>query len=243
MDPEKVGKFIYTLRTKNSMTQNELANKINVTNKAVSRWERGQGLPDISLLEPLSRNLNISILELLNGQYIEQNENAEKKDINILLETLLEMNVKNNYTKLVTISIFNLFTFILIAIFYFNFRFHGINNSYFFRLLNNLSLIPFSNLYSCIINKNLIGFLQNIIINIFLSILISGYLLTCIKKRKNYIKLILIINFIFEIIKWIFLIGIFDINDIFIRITISLLMFYIYKKRKSKEYLLSKSIM
>ena len=68
MDPEKVGKFIYTLRTKNNMTQNELANKINVTNKAVSRWERGQGLPDISLLEPLSKNLNVSILELLNGQ-------------------------------------------------------------------------------------------------------------------------------------------------------------------------------
>ena len=134
MDPEKVGKFIYTLRTKNNMTQNELANKINVTNKAVSRWERGQGLPDISLLEPLSRNLNVSILELLNGQYIEQNENAEKKDINILLETLLEINEKNNYTKLVTISIFTLFTFILIAIFYFSFRFHGINNSYFFRL-------------------------------------------------------------------------------------------------------------
>lgn len=131
MDPEKVGKFIYTLRTKNNMTQNELANKINVTNKAVSRWERGQGLPDISLLEPLSRNLNVSILELLNGQYIEQNENAEKKDINILLETLLEINEKNNYTKLVTISIFTLFTFILIAIFYFNLRFHGINNSYF----------------------------------------------------------------------------------------------------------------
>ena len=96
MDPEKVGKFIYTLRIKNNMTQNELANKINVTNKAVSRWERGQGLPDISLLEPLSKNLNVSILELLNGQYIEQNENAEKKDINILLETLLEINEKNN---------------------------------------------------------------------------------------------------------------------------------------------------
>ena len=59
MDPEKVGKFIYTLRIKNNMTQNELANKINVTNKAVSRWERGQGLPDISLLEPLSKNLNV----------------------------------------------------------------------------------------------------------------------------------------------------------------------------------------
>lgn len=232
MDPEKVGKFIYTLRTKNNMTQNELANKINVTNKAVSRWERGQGLPDISLLEPLSRNLNVSILELLNGQYIEQNEKAEKKDINILLETLIEINEKNNYTKLVTISIFTLFTFMLIAIFYFNFRFHGIDNSYFFKLLNNLSLIPFCNLYSYIINKNIIGLLQNIIINTFLSILISSYLLTCIKKHKYYIKLILIINFLLEIIKWIFLIGIFDINDILIRITIGLLIFYISKKKR-----------
>lgn len=68
MDLDNVGKLIKDLRIKKGLTQEELASKINVTNKAISRWECGNGLPDTSLLEPLSKELNISISELLNGQ-------------------------------------------------------------------------------------------------------------------------------------------------------------------------------
>ena len=60
MDSQKVGIFIKQLRIEKNMTQDELAEKINVTNKAVSRWERGIGFPDISLLEPLSFSFNKS---------------------------------------------------------------------------------------------------------------------------------------------------------------------------------------
>ena len=134
MDSEKVGKFIYQLRVKNNLTQNELATKINVTNKAVSRWERGIGFPDISLLEPLSKVLNISILELLNGEYIKEKSQAEKKDINVLLQTLLKINEKNKYNKTLIISIIILFTSVIISIVYFNFRFYGLDNSYIFKL-------------------------------------------------------------------------------------------------------------
>ena len=64
MDAEKIGKFICKLRTDKNLTQSQLAERIQVTNKAISRWERGVGFPDISLLEPLSNELDISILQI-----------------------------------------------------------------------------------------------------------------------------------------------------------------------------------
>ncbi len=67
MDYEKTGKLIRTIRTEKGITQKELAEKIQVSNAAVSKWENGHGFPDISLLEPLSEALNISIAELVNG--------------------------------------------------------------------------------------------------------------------------------------------------------------------------------
>lgn len=68
MDTEKFGKFIAACRMDNHMTQKELAQKLQVTDKAVSRWERGKGFPDISFLVPLSEALNISVLELMKSE-------------------------------------------------------------------------------------------------------------------------------------------------------------------------------
>ena len=53
MDYDKIGKFIAASRKEKELTQNELAEKLNITDRAVSRWERGKGCPDISLLEDL----------------------------------------------------------------------------------------------------------------------------------------------------------------------------------------------
>ena len=65
------------LRENKKMTQEQLAEKINVTAKAVSKWETGNGFPDISLLEPLAAALGISVIELLSGSCIRnQNKNA-----------------------------------------------------------------------------------------------------------------------------------------------------------------------
>ena len=77
MDNKKIGLFIKDLRTKQGMTQKQLAKMLNVTDKAISKWETGRGVPDISLLEPLSIALGISLSELMSGEKI----NAE--DINI----------------------------------------------------------------------------------------------------------------------------------------------------------------
>lgn len=64
------GKIIKELREKKKITQLELAKMIEVSDKTISKWETGKGLPDISLIEPLSKALGVSIIELMNGECI-----------------------------------------------------------------------------------------------------------------------------------------------------------------------------
>lgn len=64
------GKIIKELREKQVLTQLELAEIINVSDKTVSKWETGKGLPDITLIEPLAKALKVSVIELMNGEYI-----------------------------------------------------------------------------------------------------------------------------------------------------------------------------
>lgn len=71
MDNKTIGRFIHQLRIEKGLTQQELADQLNVTNKAISKWECGRGCPDISLFEKLSEVLGVSVIELLNGKYFE----------------------------------------------------------------------------------------------------------------------------------------------------------------------------
>lgn len=68
MDNEHFGMFIAQLRKDLGLTQKELADKLNVTDKAVSKWETGKGFPDIKLLEPLAQALGVSLVELIQGR-------------------------------------------------------------------------------------------------------------------------------------------------------------------------------
>ena len=70
------GGVIKKLRENKKMTQEELAEKIYVTSKAVSKWETGRGFPDISLLEPLAKALGISVIELLSGDCVQNRNKA-----------------------------------------------------------------------------------------------------------------------------------------------------------------------
>ena len=70
MDYQKIGSFIAQKRKEKKLTQKELAKQLNVTDKAVSKWERGCGCPDFSILDSLSKALGVSILDILNGQDI-----------------------------------------------------------------------------------------------------------------------------------------------------------------------------
>ena len=67
MNQEKIGRFIAELRKEKKMTQIDLANKLGITDRAISKWENGRGMPDLSLLTPLCEILDISINELLSG--------------------------------------------------------------------------------------------------------------------------------------------------------------------------------
>ena len=73
MDNEKIGKLIYGLRKERNMTQLQLAEILHISDKTVSKWERGQGCPDISLLVDLSRVLGVDMEKLLSGR-LEANE-------------------------------------------------------------------------------------------------------------------------------------------------------------------------
>ena len=78
MDRYVTGAVIRRLREKKKITQEELAGMIHVSGKAVSKWETGQGFPDISLLEPLAQALDISVIELLSGEDIRNTNRSFK---------------------------------------------------------------------------------------------------------------------------------------------------------------------
>ncbi len=89
MNQEKIGKFIANMRKAKKLTQEELSEKLGITKNAVSKWERGLCLMDMSLLRPLSEILGVSINEILSGEKIENNDIEEKSEENIIKLTEL----------------------------------------------------------------------------------------------------------------------------------------------------------
>ena len=70
MNQIKIGKFIAECRKRNNLTQMKLAEKLNITDRAISKWENGKGMPDSSLMLDLCNELKISVNELLSGEMI-----------------------------------------------------------------------------------------------------------------------------------------------------------------------------
>lgn len=87
MDAKVTGCFIAQLRKELGLTQKELAEKLEVTDKAISRWETGEGLPDTSLLKPLAEILGVSVGELLSGRPMDDSQIKSQAD-HIILESL-----------------------------------------------------------------------------------------------------------------------------------------------------------
>lgn len=82
MNQEKIGKFIAKLRKENNLTQEELAEKIRVSDKTISKWERGINIPDTTLLCELSRVFNVTVQDILNGEVNEDKKRSNKVLIN-----------------------------------------------------------------------------------------------------------------------------------------------------------------
>ena len=113
MNNEKTGKLIKELRTEKGMTQKELAEKIQVSNAAVSKWENGHGFPDISLLEPLSEILNISIAELING---ERSFTPQKEEETTLIKDIIQLSESERKRRVANSSLITGIFSILILI-------------------------------------------------------------------------------------------------------------------------------
>ena len=84
MNQVKIGKFIAECRKKNNLTQMQLAEKLNITDRAVSKWENGKSMPDSGIMLDLCNELKISVNELLSGEMIEMNNYNENLEKNLL---------------------------------------------------------------------------------------------------------------------------------------------------------------
>ena len=94
MDQVKIGKFIAACRKQENLTQAQLAEKLNITNRAVSKWETGKALPDSSIMLALCDILKISVNELLSGERISMDNNNQTNE-KLLLDMAKELEQKN----------------------------------------------------------------------------------------------------------------------------------------------------
>ena len=84
MNQEKIGKFIADCRKKKNITQQELAEKLGVSDRTIGNWENGRNMPDLSLFKPLCRELDITLNDLMSGEKVKEKEYQEKLEENII---------------------------------------------------------------------------------------------------------------------------------------------------------------
>lgn len=118
MNQEKIGKFITKCRKEKKLTQEQLAEKLGVTSKSISRWENGKTMPDVSLFKPLCDELDIAINDLLSGEVVEKNVYQKKLEEN-MFSVISNVNTKISYVKktiIILVSIISLIFLTLIII-------------------------------------------------------------------------------------------------------------------------------
>ena len=114
MDQIKIGKFISECRKKQKLTQAELAEKLNITDRAVSKWETGRSLPDASIMLELCDILNVNVNDLLNGEVIDMNKYDETKE-QVLLDMVKQKEENDKKLLMLEIVIGVLSTIILLS--------------------------------------------------------------------------------------------------------------------------------
>ena len=291
MDLNKISNFIKTKRKELGITQDELANKLFVTEKAISRWETGRGTPDISLLLPLSKELKVDVSEILNGEEIKKNKNdveqlikyneitKENKyniqfkitiifyilsiltfllylrfdydpniEVNYLIRFIFTLISSlfiiignkiyiNNYVEKIEdkkkiIKLSQIIIFIYYIILLFNMGMFARYNS-----IDSYNIIPFK----LIIDSFKSGSAYSIIIivfgNLFVLVPLEYFIIELFKIKKLSVNLILSIgiSFLIDLIQYVFKIGVFDVDDIILRIFGMILFYIIYTKTKKDD--------
>lgn len=129
MNNTKTGELIRVLRKEKNMTQKDIADLLHITDKAVSKWERGLSAPDIALLEPLAKALGVSIIELIEGErvikneYIDETETTAKVVIDYS-KSEIKHKVKSMRKKYIAVTAVVIIVSILLGVFaYFGFHY------------------------------------------------------------------------------------------------------------------------
>lgn len=122
MNASETGKFISSKRREKGLTQKELAEKLGVTDKAVSKWETGRGMPDVSVLEELSKELEVSVSEILNGGEVEKELLPQTAD-KIIVDTMKDSNKKVSRKRLMAIGAGVAASILIICILIFSYLF------------------------------------------------------------------------------------------------------------------------
>lgn len=120
MDQEKIGNFIAACRKKSNMTQQELAERLGVSDRTVGNWENGRNMPDLSLFKPLCNELGINLNDLLSGEKVKEKEYQEKLEeniINTINYTNRKIENKSNFIGLTLIVFGILISITAVAIF------------------------------------------------------------------------------------------------------------------------------
>ncbi len=112
MNQENIGKFISKQRKLKNLTQEEVAEKLGITKNAVSKWERGLCLMDMSLLKPLSDILGVSVNDILAGEMIKDKDLEKKSEENIIKLTEL-VNLKSMKYGIIGMALFSIILMII----------------------------------------------------------------------------------------------------------------------------------
>ena len=291
MDLNKISNFIKTKRKELGITQDELAKKLFVTEKAISRWETGRGTPDISLLLPLSKELKVDVSEILNGEENKKNKN----DVEQLIK-YNEITKENKYNIQFKITIFFYILSILTFLLYLRFDYDpNIEVNYFIRFIFTLissvfviignkiyinnyvekiedkkkviklsqiiifiyyiillfnmgmfarynsidsyNLIPFKSIIDSLKSGSVYSIIIIIFGNIFVLVPLEYFIIELFKIKKLSVNLILSIgiSFLIDLIQYVFKIGVFDVDDIILRIFGMILFYIIYTKTKKDD--------
>ena len=208
----KIGNFICELRKAKGFSQTELGNKLNVTNKAVSRWETGRGLPDSSLLLPLAKELGVTVDEILRGEFVTSEaelivERTPPTSIQEKSSKIQKQNTLLNYRgvtkQLFRDSLIVIPTFIFICVW----LYIGLNP--------NIDLTPGAN-YE-------ISFIVNLLVPLMLiaaaQIVYASFLIidsVRMQEKKWYIKLLIAIGIYYAVVHLFFAVYIYRVIRFFI---------------------------
>lgn len=211
MDQVKVGEFISTARKEKGMTQKELAEQIGVSDKTISRWETGNGLPDMAYLTPLCDFLGVSVNELLSGEKLPPNEYSMKAEENIM--ALLQENQNNKKSDKVQLVIGIIL--LMVALFLLNISMAGSKN-YFINFIDFPSIIfLFISCVACVLisgkkgKKDIVALLKKVVIPIGSIITLVAVVVIFLYVSKDVMVVnlaVAILSFLYSVVAYLILV-------------------------------------